>query len=80
MTRYYIAVTYDVCEHNNLYEKMNEYPLDLSIDIDKQIRRFARTDIAPLIKLYESDTSDFIALRLYKEYNFKKYECGCNLN
>lgn len=23
MTKYYIAVTYDVCEHNNLYEDMN---------------------------------------------------------
>ncbi len=78
LTRYYIAVTYDVCEHNNLYEDMNEYPLDLSIDIDKQVREFAKTDVAPLIKVYESDTSDFKELRLYKEYKFKEYECGCN--
>lgn len=78
MTQYYIAVTYDVCEHNNLYEDMNKYPLNLSIDIDKQISVFAKNDVAPLIKVYESDTSDFKALRLYKEYKFKEYECGCN--
>lgn len=78
MTRYYIAVTYDVCEHNNLYEDMNEYPLDLSIDIDKQVREFAKVDIAPIIKVYESDTSDFEELRLYKEYKFQEYECKCN--
>jgi hypothetical protein len=30
---------------------MNESPLDLSIDIDKQIREFAKTDVAPLIKV-----------------------------
>jgi len=78
LTRYYIAVTYDVCEHNNFYEDMNEYPLDLSVDIDKQIREFAKADVAPLVKVYRSDTSDFKELRLYKEYTFKEYECGCN--
>lgn len=77
MARYYIAVTYDVCEHDNLYQDMNEYPLDLSIDIDKQIRGFAKMDVAPLIKIYESDTSDLKELRLYREYNFKEFECGC---
>ena len=77
MARYYIAVTYDVCEHDNLYQDMNEYPLDLSIDIDKQIKEFAKMDVAPLIKIYESDTSDLKELRLYREYNFKEFECGC---
>ncbi|WP_230200268.1 hypothetical protein [Bacillus niameyensis] len=76
--RYYKAVTYDVCEHNNLYENMNEYPLELSIDIDKQVREFAKNDIAPVIKVFESDTSDFKEFRLYKEYKFKEYECNCN--
>ncbi len=78
MMRYYKAVTYDVCEHNNLYENMNEYPLELSIDIDKQVREFAKNDIAPVIKVFESDTSDFKEFRLYKEYKFKEYECNCN--
>lgn len=78
MTRYYLAVTYDVCEHNILYEDMNEYTLDSFADMDKRIREFAEKDIAPLIKVYESDTSDFKELRLYKEYKFKEYECGCD--
>ncbi|MDG5788562.1 hypothetical protein QA612_13835 [Evansella sp. AB-P1] len=77
MARYYIAVTYDVCEHNKLYEDMNEYHLDSSADFEKQIREFAKTDFAPLVKVYESDTRDFEEIRLYKEYNFKEYECGC---
>lgn len=37
MTKYYIAVTYDICEHTNLYKDMNGSPLDLSIDIGKQV-------------------------------------------
>ncbi|MBM7601027.1 hypothetical protein JOC34_003448 [Virgibacillus halotolerans] len=78
MGQYYIAVTYDVCEHNNLYEYMNEYHLDLSIDMDKQIREFAKMDVAPIVKVYESDASDPGEFILYKEYKFKKYECGCN--
>ncbi|RST57039.1 hypothetical protein D5F11_024815 [Siminovitchia terrae] len=78
MTRYYIAVTYDVCGHNNLYEEMSEYALDSSADMDKQIKEFAKIDFAPLIKVYHSVTSDFKELKLYKEYEFKEYECGCN--
>lgn len=78
MKEYYLAVTYDVCEHNNLYVDMNEYPLDMSIDLDEQISKFAKMDVAPLVKVYESDTSDFKELRLYKEYKFKEYQCGCN--
>jgi putative NADPH-quinone reductase len=78
MKEYYLAVTYDVCEHNNLYVDMNEYPLDMSIDLDEQISKFAKMDVAPLVKVYESNSSDFEELRLYKKYKFKEYECGCN--
>ncbi|WP_404448044.1 hypothetical protein LG307_03240 [Sutcliffiella horikoshii] len=78
MKKYYLAVTYDVCEHNNLFEDMNEYPLDMSIDLDKQISKFAKMDVAPLVKVYESATSDFQELSLYKEYKFKEFDCGCN--
>lgn len=77
MTRFYIAVTYEVCEHNNLYEDMNEYPLDSSADIEKQIRELAKKDVAPLVKVYESDSSDFKEVRFWKEYKFKEYECDC---
>ncbi|MGF6949934.1 hypothetical protein QF028_002439 [Neobacillus sp. B4I6] len=78
MKKYYIAVTYEVCEHNNLYLDMNEYNIEASEDMDKQIRELAKVDVAPVVKVYESDTSDFKEFRLYKEYKFKEYECGCN--
>ncbi|QGQ45810.1 hypothetical protein [Metabacillus sediminilitoris] len=78
MKKYYIAVTYEVCEHNNIYLDMNEYNIDSSKDLDKQIREVAKVDVAPLVKFYESDTSDFKEIRLYKEYKFKEYECGCD--
>ncbi|WP_078592963.1 hypothetical protein [Evansella clarkii] len=77
MTRFYIAVTYEVCEHNNLYEDMNEYPLDSSADIETQIREFAKKDVAPLVKVYESDSRDFKEVRFCREYKFKEYECDC---
>ncbi|MEH6943791.1 hypothetical protein [Bacillus sp. JJ722] len=78
MKKYYFAVTYEICEHNNLYLDMNEYNIDSSEDLDKQIREFAKVDVAPLVKVYESETSDFKEFTLYKEYKFKEYECGCN--
>ncbi|WP_217587538.1 hypothetical protein [Lentibacillus saliphilus] len=78
MTKQYIAVTYDICEHNNLYEDMNEYVVDVSHDIGKKVEEFARKDVAPLVKVFESNTSDFKSLKLYKEYTFKTYECDCD--
>ena len=78
MKKYYFAVTYEVCEHNNIYLDMNEYNLDLTKDLDEQIKEYAKVDVAPLVKVYESVTSDVNDFKLYKEYNFKEYECGCN--
>lgn len=78
MTRYFIAVTFEVCEHNNIYEDMNEYRFESSADIDKQIKEFAKIDVAPIVKVYESHTSNFEDLRFYREYKFIEYECGCN--
>jgi len=78
MKKYYFAVTHEVCEHNNLYLDMNQYNIDSSEDMDKQIRELAKTDVAPVVKVYESDTSGFKEFRSYKEYKFKEYECGCN--
>lgn len=77
MERYYIAMTYDVCDHNHLYENMNQYPLDTSISLEKQVEEYAKIDVAPIVKVFESDTNDFKDLRLYREYTFKQYECGC---
>ena len=78
MKKYYFAVTYEVCEHENLYLDMNDFIIDSSDDMDKQIKEFAKLDFAPVVKVYESDTADFKEFRLYKKYKFKEYECGCN--
>lgn len=77
MQKHYIAITYDVCKHNDLYEDMNEYVLDSFTDIDKQIKEYAKIDVAPLVKVYESATSDFKESILYKEYTFEEYVCAC---
>ncbi|WP_424475671.1 hypothetical protein [Oceanobacillus kimchii] len=77
MKMYYSAITYDICEHNHLVEEMNEYRLEPSVDIKQQLMNLAKKDIAPLIKVYQSITSDFIEITLYQEYTFKEYECGC---
>lgn len=78
MSRKYVAVTYDVCEHNDFYEDMNEYILNSSADMDKQVKSFAEKDVAPLVEVYESITGDLEELTLYKEYKFKEYECDCD--
>ena len=77
MKKRYIAITYDVCKQNDLYENMNKYILDSSTEMDKQVKEFAKKDVAPLIKVYESVTDDFKDITLYKEYRFKEYECDC---
>ena len=78
MKKYYIAVTYDVCEHNDLYIDMKEHRIEEARDMDKQVREIAKVDVSPLVKVYESDTNNFENFRLYREYTFKEYECGCN--
>jgi hypothetical protein len=78
MKKYYFAVTYEICEHNNIYLDMNEYNLDSTKDLETQVRVLAKVDVAPVVKVYESGTSDYKDFRLYKEYNFKEYECGCD--
>jgi len=77
MKKYYLAVTYDVCEHNDLFEDMNIYPLISLDNLDDYVKYLAKKDIAPVIKVYVSDTSDFKELILYKEFKFMEYECGC---
>lgn len=78
MKKYYLAVTYEVCEHCYLYLDMNEYYLDISRDTDKQVRNLAKVDVAPVVTVYESDTKEFKEVRLYKEFKFQEFECGCN--
>lgn len=83
MAKYYIAVTYDICEHINLYHDMNSYTLNSSIDFEEQARAFAQKDVASLVKVYEAETNDaevlekYWELPLYKEYIFEEFECSC---
>lgn len=76
----YIAVTYDVCEHNDLCESMNAYILDLSCNLSEQIMALARKDVAPLVKVFESNTRDFKEKSFYRAYTFKAYECHCDVS
>lgn len=78
MTKHYIAVTYDVCEHNDLCEEMNEYSLDGSHNLDEQVTEYAREDIAPLVKVFELENSGVRRKNLYKEYRFEEYACDCD--
>ena len=78
MKKYYLAVTYDVCEHEDFCIDMNQYRIDDSKNFDEQIRQWAKTDVAPLVKVYESYTNDFADFSLYKEYTFSEYECNCH--
>src|SRR5699024_787308 len=81
----YIAVTYDVCTHEHLYEDINEYVIDSDRNMDEQVKEFAEMDIAPLVKVYILDrdniekfeASDFAELALYKVYKFQQYQCNC---
>jgi hypothetical protein len=77
MSTYYLAVTYDVCEHHNLFQDMNEYPINSTDNLMEKVQGFAKQDIAPVVKLYESNSSKFTHLELYKAYKFKEYECHC---
>lgn len=78
MLRNYIAITYDVCMHNDLYEEMNTYMLDPLSDMDAQVHGLAEADFASLVKVFESPTRDGETVSLYKEYTFSKYECNCD--
>lgn len=78
MSTYYLAVTYDVCVHHDLYEDMNEYLMDGFDNLEEQVKAFAKKDIAPVVKVYQSTSSDFSdEITFYKEYRFKEYECNC---
>lgn len=78
MNKSFIAVTYDVCDHQSLYESMNEYRLDFHVEINEQVKELAAMDVAPLIKVYVSNLGDNTGFKFYKEYKFKEYECNCN--
>lgn len=75
--QYYVAVTYDLCDHYNVCEPMNEYVLNNIVSIDEQIDHFAKQDIAPLVKLFCLNEYDSKQMTQCGEYKFKQYECHC---
>ena len=78
MNKFYLAVTYEVCQHNDLYMDMNEYTIEQSDDLEERVKEIAKADVAPIVKVYESGTRTFSDCRLYKEFSFKEYECNCD--
>lgn len=76
--KYYIAKTYDRCEHENFCVEMNEYIVESLEHIKQFVNKIAENDIAPLVKVYESISKQFNEIKLYKQYEFKQYECHCN--
>lgn len=75
MKKYFIAVTYDVCQHEGFCEPMNQYVFNPKIPIEAQVKEFSGKDIAPLIKVYQSNKDDFQQLVSDKE--FERYNCQC---
>ena len=49
MSKYLMAVTYEVCEHNDLCMDMNDYTIEPAMDVDRQLSVIAKIDAAPLI-------------------------------
>jgi len=77
MKKYYMAITYDVCEQQGKYVDMNEYKISCLEQLDEQVRQFALADVAPIVKVYESDKSDYENAKLYTKFKFPEYECYC---
>ncbi|WP_277674100.1 hypothetical protein [Piscibacillus halophilus] len=76
-SKQYVAVTYDVCKVENLFEDMNHYQLEPSINMDEQVNQYAKQDIAPVVRVYEKSNANQTS-NLYKEYHFKEYDCSCS--
>lgn len=66
-----VAVTYDVCEVENLYESMIEHTISDPNNLDEEVAAIAARDIAPVVKVFNNK-------HLVKEYTFSQYECSCS--
>ena len=54
MKKYYMAVTYDVCEEQGTSVDMNEYEISCLEQLYEQVKQIALADVAPMVKVYES--------------------------
>ena len=69
-----IAVTYDICEREGLKEEMNTYHLNPNIPLKKQLRIFARKDVAPLVVVVMWEDGKKVKI----EHTFPEYDCQCD--
>ncbi len=69
-----MAMTYDECPVENVWEEMNDYVIDESIDLNTQLKTIAKTDVAPVVHVYKinGEQSTFI-----KEVRYEEYQCNC---
>ena len=77
MKKYYMAVTYDVCEQQGTSVDMNEYQISCLEQLYDQVKQFALADVAPMVKVYESEKSNYENARLFTKFKFPEYECSC---
>ncbi|MBD3106975.1 hypothetical protein IEO70_01100 [Bacillus sp. AGMB 02131] len=77
MKKYYMAVTYDVCEQQGTSVDMNEYEISCLEQLYEQVKKIALADVAPIVKVFESDYSTYENAKLYTKFKFPEYECAC---
>lgn len=77
MKKHYKAVTFEVCEHQGLFTDMNEHRLHSLDDLYEKIKSIADYEIAPIVRVYASDSEDFAKTKMIKEFKFMEHDCGC---
>ncbi|MDQ0350254.1 hypothetical protein J2R98_000057 [Alkalibacillus filiformis] len=73
MSEYLMAMTYDECPVENVWEEMNDYILDESIELNSQLKTIAKADVAPVVRVFKINDkqSTFI-----KEIRYEEYQCN----
>ncbi|WP_027963876.1 hypothetical protein [Halalkalibacillus halophilus] len=77
MRKQYIAVTYDICEVEDLFMDMHEYVFSTDQELELLVKKFADIDIAPLVRVYTTTKEDSSDPTFYKDFHFEEYDCGC---
>jgi hypothetical protein len=71
-----IAISYDVCSHNDLFIGMNEIVVQKET-MDEQVAELAKRDVAPIVRVFGYDGSKLSDN--YIEYTFEQYQCDCGV-
>jgi len=76
--KYYIAVTYDVCEVEEFCYEMNQYDIDSNKAFYEQAKEFAKLDVASLVGIYGlHNKNEYTEFHEIAEYEFEEYKCKC---